>query len=402
MRTVADGTITQALIDTQLDTSKTPYIGISINSVDYSPRLMYLEHHEEPYRERAVIGLSNRDNTLDDLDIDGKEFEICYGYDSTPHGGSATDHVHTATLWVKSHQVFSLMGERIYQIYAEGMWSRLRVEKVLPGITAWKASTSYTVDQLLPPTVPNGHIYKCTIAGTSGSTEPTWPITGTVTDGTVTWTENSLASPYSNIFNATHTVEAILKAIIESMGWTWTDVVTTDGIVTVFKPVFVIGSGGYEAGASIIYRLIWMTYMYMRAKPNKTFELVYPQSSDPSITYYSAQAPFFTEYDKQSKLLEPNSIIVLCNQDPSTLEWNTDDYPLMTGVASDDAQITKYVEIVEPFIDGSIRLQADATTRAEVILSRLQQEISGGRIILPFHDCQLELYDQVTVEDTRT
>lgn len=403
---VAGSTITQALIDTQSDVSKTPYIYIYINSTDYSSRLLYLEHHEEPYRERAVIGLSNRDNSLDDLDLDGKEFEIGYGYDSSGHSGSATDKVDTATLWVKSHQIISIQGERIYQIYAEGMWSRLRVEKILPGVTAWKASTAYIVNQSVPPTKPNGHKYVCIIAGTSGATEPTWPTSGTVEDGTaptsIIWSEDGIANPYSNVFLATHTVEELIQIVIEAMGWTWTTVADSDGIIDVFKPMFDIGQGGYEPGAAIIYRLIWMTKSYLRAMPSKTFETVFPQTSDAvNETYYSNQAPWFIEYNEQSKLLEPNSILVLCNQDPN-MEWGTDAYPLMYGTASDTDQIAKYVEIVEPFLAGNIRDQTDADNRADAILTRLKAETLGGRCLLPFHDCRVELYDKISVLDYRT
>ena len=134
-RTTGAGTITQALLDTQGDAGRTPYIKIYINSTDYSSRLLYLEHHEEAYRDRAIIGLSNRDNALDAVDLDGQEFEIGYGYDTSGNGGSTTDKVDTATLWVKSHQIISVQGERIYQIYAEGMWMRLREQKVIAGIT---------------------------------------------------------------------------------------------------------------------------------------------------------------------------------------------------------------------------------------------------------------------------
>lgn len=43
------------------------------------------------------------------------------------------------------------------------------------------------------PTAPNGRLYKCTVGGTAGASEPTWPVTagGTVTDGTATWTEQT-------------------------------------------------------------------------------------------------------------------------------------------------------------------------------------------------------------------
>lgn len=62
---------------------------------------------------------------------------------------------------------------------------------------AWQATTAYTYREprdaasgsVVRPTSQNGYHYKCTVAGTSGASEPTWPTTpgGTVVDGTVTW-----------------------------------------------------------------------------------------------------------------------------------------------------------------------------------------------------------------------
>lgn len=61
-------------------------------------------------------------------------------------------------------------------------------ENVLEG--TWVASTAYTVGQFVKPITENRHSYKCTSAGTTDSTEPTWGTTlaGTTTDGTITWT----------------------------------------------------------------------------------------------------------------------------------------------------------------------------------------------------------------------
>ena len=55
---------------------------------------------------------------------------------------------------------------------------------------AWAASTAYVLGDFVEPTTHNGYKYECTTAGTSGSSEPSWPTTpgDTVTDGTVTWT----------------------------------------------------------------------------------------------------------------------------------------------------------------------------------------------------------------------
>lgn len=52
-------------------------------------------------------------------------------------------------------------------------------------------STAVTSGQTTVPATPNGHMYRVTTAGTTGSGEPSWPTTsgGTVTDGTAVWTE---------------------------------------------------------------------------------------------------------------------------------------------------------------------------------------------------------------------
>lgn len=63
---------------------------------------------------------------------------------------------------------------------------------------AWQATTPYTVRQpgdsgtgsVVKPTTENGRHFKCTTAGTSDGSEPTWNTTigGTTNDGTVVWT----------------------------------------------------------------------------------------------------------------------------------------------------------------------------------------------------------------------
>ena len=55
----------------------------------------------------------------------------------------------------------------------------------------WQANTAYSVGDVVRPVgARNGFVYKCTTAGTSDSTEPTWSATedATITDGTVVWT----------------------------------------------------------------------------------------------------------------------------------------------------------------------------------------------------------------------
>lgn len=78
-------------------------------------------------------------------------------------------------------------------------------------LTAWQATTAYTLGNVRVPTVSNGYRYEVTTAGTSDGSEPTWPTTvgATVADGTVTWTCRG-----SEIFDANcpHTAAVIRKA----------------------------------------------------------------------------------------------------------------------------------------------------------------------------------------------
>jgi prepilin-type N-terminal cleavage/methylation domain-containing protein len=60
----------------------------------------------------------------------------------------------------------------------------------------WQPSIAYKLDSIVTPTTipaaPNGgHYYKCTTAGTSGASEPTWSTSGTISDGTIVWTVSS-------------------------------------------------------------------------------------------------------------------------------------------------------------------------------------------------------------------
>lgn len=62
-------------------------------------------------------------------------------------------------------------------------------------VTAWAAATAYAAGdvrrQLATPSVGNERVFVCTVAGTSGGSEPSWTVTrgGSTTDNTVTWRE---------------------------------------------------------------------------------------------------------------------------------------------------------------------------------------------------------------------
>ena len=92
------------------------------------------------------------------------------------------------------------LSQKIVDLYSPGC--RLDLGNTRCGVRLipndWAATTGYTArasgdaasGSVVKPTTLNGFHYKCTTAGNSGSSEPTWPTTvgDTVADGTCIWT----------------------------------------------------------------------------------------------------------------------------------------------------------------------------------------------------------------------
>ena len=76
------------------------------------------------------------------------------------------------------------VGRTLTQLYEHGatLWN-------LTDEDTWAATTAYALNDYVSPSTPNTHSYTCSVAGTSGGTEPTWPTTDelTIVDGGCTW-----------------------------------------------------------------------------------------------------------------------------------------------------------------------------------------------------------------------
>lgn len=82
-----------------------------------------------------------------------------------------------------------------------------------PAYPARLGSTLYAVGQIVTPAARNGHIYRCSIAGTTAPAAPVWPTSSgaTVTDGTVTWTE----------WGPDQWIESYDLNVAAAEGWRW-------------------------------------------------------------------------------------------------------------------------------------------------------------------------------------
>ncbi len=65
----------------------------------------------------------------------------------------------------------------------------------------WASTTAFTFGTVVLPATKNGHRYRCSQGGTSGTSEPIWPTRdgSRVTDGTVIWEE--YGADFDNVFD---------------------------------------------------------------------------------------------------------------------------------------------------------------------------------------------------------
>lgn len=71
----------------------------------------------------------------------------------------------------------------------------------------WRSATTYAANSFVVPMIRNGHYYKTSGVCTSGTNEPTWPVSGTIVDNSCTWAETVESGPFLTL--------AELKAYID-------------------------------------------------------------------------------------------------------------------------------------------------------------------------------------------
>jgi hypothetical protein len=116
----------------------------------------------------------------------------------------------------------------------------------------WVASTAYSLNDIRKPTQPNrnGWRYKVTTAGTTGSTEPTWPadLGLTVTDGSVVWTCEGQEDTYYAIKSINGTT-----VILDTQGSTAANGTAyqgaTETVATYKREPFILPSGNLNFAA---------------------------------------------------------------------------------------------------------------------------------------------------------
>lgn len=119
----------------------------------------------------------------------GMSFESTTGYTQIANGG--------CDIQASAAGVYDLIlayGDRTESLcFYNGAWSQwadIRGLTHRPGFWGWTASANYPLSAMIEEKDQAGtyHLYLATTPGAAGASQPTWPATGSVTDGTVVWT----------------------------------------------------------------------------------------------------------------------------------------------------------------------------------------------------------------------
>ena len=339
--------ISATLLAAQKAYSGTPYIHLLFTSKDGGTTYDYSSDLEG----RRILSIDHQEEPFNDYAmvvlrnndrtipaLEGYWTEIGYGFVASGNEYSATPR-----LWVKHQQTVS-SGGRLYDVLElEGMWAWMREQLIRIGNPPFYSTRQ---DEL-------------------------------------TYT--------------TDTVYTIISAILAEVGFTLDALGgVDDGIIDTFTPRFDINDQPFEFAASIIYRLLNMTKCYLRPEASLEFKLVYPQTADfVNETYYSDQAHYFYSYIERANALVPNHIICFGNEGDDGMWTN-----YVSGEATDAAEIAAYTDVTQIVLAGTIDNDTDAANRAAVVLTRAKSEAMAGRCVVP-HDCSVELYDKISVEDSR-
>jgi len=325
-------------------------VDLSKDSSTYGNRIILIDHHEEAYNDYAIVILRNHDRTIPD--IRGYWTEIGYG-DVTATGNEyAGDGVNggsesTPRLWVKHQQIVSAGGKLLTILELEGMWAKLRETLLRMGTAPFYEAK--------------------TADGAFSAAKTPYDIIDYI---------------LSNEIDPAMSLDALAE---------------DDGIMDTLEPDFEVNTNRrFQYAGEVIYDLVKMTKSYLKPKAGLAWEVKYPQSSDPAATtYYNDAAPKFREFIERQSVAIPNRIYVFANAGTDGL-W-TD---IVTGQADDTDSQGQYGVVSDIALAPELTTDAQANERAEAILAREQTEVIAGKLVIN-HDCQLELYDKVAVEDSR-
>jgi hypothetical protein len=423
--------VSATLATAQSAAIRTPYFDMVFKSIatdatvaDYSGTSSHIEeirHIESAYGGSCTVILNNNDRSVPDLR--GTYVEI--GYGDVTSGGNETSA--SPRLWVRSQEWNSAPGVLLSTVELVDGFTRLSEILAHPGTAPywyglWNKDT--TVFDILDDTIVDAGFtitawarepatHNHADAGTDTTTIVDADLISTADDFYNDWTVyNSTRALYSVVTNyvgssKTLTISPAIAAQTTNDEYA---IYKTDEIISTFKPYFEVNadnstgaSFSWEDSLSVCYRLIMMTKSYLRAKPTKTFEVVFPRIGDAAdITFYDNTPPYFYDFKQKQNETIPNCVYVYGNGVWNDITGVWDWTGVLPGYSADTDAITRNggVEIPAYYAAPTLLTQVDVDKRAAAILTRIRAETLSVNMVVP-HDCRIELYDNVQVSDAR-
>lgn len=366
-----------------------------INGVTYDEsRILHLLHDEATGGAIADIILDNSDGTLDALNVKGLRVNISYGVDS--------EFSDAAPLWVMQQHEDTYARRKVLVLRCEGMvnWLirdeasaeflpepadttvlRTYLQHILTATAAtdlpvWVAGSTRGTADYIAPTPANGWYYKCSVAGTAGSAEPTWPtgLKTTVADSAVTWTAwGRAATVYSHAPAYALTIDS------------------AEGLLTAFAPADAFYVHRRDSRWLSTKRLLDYTESVILPQADTALHVIRPTVSGTAYDYTydnsSATTHNFWKKEYSQRLVAPNYL---------TLESMADDAVVISQTAANTADNALYN--VRTFKDSYLVSTALASSAASASITKLNMSTDKGRLLAPMNVGQ-EVYDYVNVVD---
>ena len=362
-------------------------------------RVTDIAHTESPASYSAEVVLRNSDTTLTALDFEHYQMVLSYGYKT--------------------------------------------------GVTrsAWGAASAYAIDDIVIPsgTAVNGFQYRCSIAGTTAASQPSWSTTLgiTIADSSVTWEmdgstgdEYSRTAPLRVRSQSFHSGRGILKCVLRAEGivnqldedkaassasfgsavttlvqdyitniagtavaayssYTAYTVVydSTDGIIGTFAPADYFSITLNESRWSKVEELLDYTKCKAREEADGKLHVLLPTTSG---TAYNQEYKFnvsgshnFWNKELRLRFVNPNQEIVISSPDHS---------PSYSGTATSASSFALAPKTHTTY--RRLTSNAQAGSIAAAIMDRRELDAERGFATVPMNVGQ-ELWDYVNITDSR-
>ena len=367
----------------------------------YQFRAYDIDHLEQEFSQTALVLLDNSDGALTSLDFEQFKGVLSYGYDTAV--------------------------------------SR----------SAWQASNAYSVDDIVIPTTVNGFQYRCTTAGTSHSSEPTFPtdlgVTVTETGGVVWEMDGNTGDEYSataplfvtdnplvsgirglvtgltlegvlnrmgrdrseaiytpdetNTLTVKGTIDAIADTTLDNSApyGNYTAITTSwdseDSLVDTFQPKDLFRIRKNDTRLDAIRTLLGFTGMKMRVEADGQLHFFDPTTTGTGYDYeYKLLVDgehTFLNKEVRNRFVDPNKMVVQSH--PSHI-------PQFTGSATSSTSNALYATTLT--IEGRFisNAQCDAIAAAKIEQLELDAERGSGKFTM---NCGAEVWDWNKITDSR-